>query len=64
MKRECMLLISMMRQKWGNWHETQNFIGNEIMSKFENSGYISRIGNEWHINPEKRLQALRTMFDN
>ncbi len=62
MKNVNAILLCMMRKKRGNWEKTQEIIGHEIMTKFETAGYLSRIGNDWQINPQERAMAVRAMF--
>lgn len=61
MKNVNVILLCLMRKKRGNWEETQNAIGAELMSEFENAGYLSRVDNEWHMPHQGKLLALHAL---
>ena len=62
MKRNVnLILLCLMRMKKGSWQEAQKWVGAELMTKFENAGYLSRVNDNWEMSPEEKRTTLLSM---
>ena len=59
---ENMVLWCLQRKKRGNWLETRAIIGEKMMAKFENAGYLNRIDDDWEITPQGMAQVLKFLL--
>ena len=55
-------MLCLFRRRKGNWQELQTLIKADILEEFEKAGYINHIGDEWHVDLQKRTQAILSIM--
>lgn len=56
------VMLHLVRRKKGNWNEAQALFGAEVMTEFEEAGYIQRDNDDWLITTSGKMKGLDIVF--